>query len=156
MLPLRAPIPLVTLFLSAACQPKDKTTASDTETDETSSGAPTTSDISEWFPPVACGDVVCPAGEFCLYQEDECFLKEAPDDPETGTSGGTYPCLDTMTTETCTRIPEDCRTDPQSLKSCLESLDDFCSWYTYDDFSNGTLRCEEVPCQEFPVYSYCY
>lgn len=178
MLPLRAPIPIVTLFLSAACQPKEGA-SSRTETSPSESGGVVTTGSLE-FPPVECHrhgeEGVCPSGQICVFQDGGCDLVEIPQCGNLGTTGpggtsdtttdttGTTDmpgttgpadpapekCWDARSTYTCTPIPEHCMSamSQQALADCIR--DEYICYDPLDKrhFEDGLLTC--------PTYIFCW
>lgn len=142
----RARIPLLPLFLSAACQPKvmdtsgTDTGAGATNTSGSDTGAPTSTsnpdtsssdtgaststsnpdtgpDPSQW-PSVECGDKICPAGQICVDPPPACEVVPSFPCETDGTTG-----YDTGSSTPCyveTETQPKCRPVP---RECLEAED---------------------------------
>lgn len=139
----RTPIPLIALWLGAACQPKDSTADR---------------------PPVPCGDITCPPGQFCVRQDDACMLIDRPcDAPSTGGTTGNSEdarCWDFEDTYRCEPIPDQCLDLGSDLAECIISYaDNNTVCFNPDKFEDWTLECRDYECGYInfdPGYPYCY
>lgn len=161
MLHPRAPIPIVTLVLSAACQPKDVgststdtgATGSDTSGPSGATGGtsgtsdtggasgtdtPTGSTTSEppVFPAIQCDDMLCSPGKFCLFKYDYCTLvpEEPCDDNTTGDDDTTGDAsTGTPDQEYCWALPDiyACKPIPQDCRSFTIESSEFAECIEY-------------------------
>jgi hypothetical protein len=118
---------------------------------------------------VACGDLVCEPGQFCVFQIEMCTLipkPTCPGDPtETSSETGTSTSMETSPVdpepEYCWSFPDTyrCEPIPTACKLGLEfagCIEDHFDCNRQNDFADWALTCEDyVFCQFYQDHGYC-
>lgn len=107
----------------------------------TSGGAePTgTSGVPGW-PQVACGEVTCLPGEFCIVDPTDCSIIDDPCESEETTGGRQKSCIHVEPgARHCAVVPPECEGSKQ-LERCLEDSYQLCPWL--GEFTDGVLECQ--------------